>query len=158
MANMFIKYNIEKYPTANPSNVLSGGTYGGHMFSIKLATDAWNGALVAVGDWESLDLFAEETASTFTGTIVEKMANGNYLVLVDDPGDAVLVYNPPYAAEEYNNAFKSETSFYIPAGEIARAYALAKYDRFELSADGFEGTPEVGATINGVTGKKPVVA
>ncbi len=31
---MSIKYEIAKHATANPSNVLSGGTYGGHMFSI----------------------------------------------------------------------------------------------------------------------------
>lgn len=28
MANMSIKYEIAKHATANPSNVLSGGTYG----------------------------------------------------------------------------------------------------------------------------------
>lgn len=53
MANMSIKYEIAKHATANPSNVLSGGTYGGHMFSILLGSDADNGNLIAVGDWDS---------------------------------------------------------------------------------------------------------
>jgi len=38
-----------------------------------------------------------------------------------------------------------------------RAYGLVKYDRFELSAEGFEGTPEVGKKVNGVSAKKLVV-
>ena len=49
MANMSIKYEIAKHATANPSNVLSGGTYGGHMFSILLGSDTDNGNLIAVG-------------------------------------------------------------------------------------------------------------
>ena len=59
MANMAIKYEIAKHATANPSNVLSGGTYGGHMFNVELTSDADNGNLIALGDWKSLDLFAE---------------------------------------------------------------------------------------------------
>lgn len=158
MANMSINYKITSHSTCNPSNVLSGGTYGGHMFSIQLESDADNGNLVAVGDWLSLDLFAEATATKFEGKIVEQMSNGNYLVLVTDPGDAVLVYQVPVGAEDWTNTWKKESNLYNVAGDVVRAYGLVKYDRFEVSAEGFEGTPTVGATISGVTNKKLTVA
>ena len=153
MANMSIFYEIAKHATAFPSNVLAG-EYGAHMFSIQLDSDTDNGNLVAVGEWLSLDLFAEATVTSFTGKIVEKMGNGNYMVLVEDPGDAVLVYQVPIAAEEWTNTFKKESNMYNKAGDIVRAYELKKWDRFEVSAEGFEGTPEVGAAVTGVTNKK----
>lgn len=156
MALMSMFYEIQKHATALPSNVLAG-EYGAHMFSIQLGSDADNGNLIAVGDWKSLDLFAEAAATTFTGKIVERMGNGNYLVLVQDPGDAVLVYQVPVGAEEYNNSFKRESNLYNKAGDIVRCYELKKWDRFEVSAEGFEGTPEVGAAITGVSNKKMVI-
>lgn len=158
MANMHIQYTLGGHATALPSDVLAGGTYGGHMFHIELDSDADNGNLVAVGDWKSLDLFSEGTVTTFTGKIVEKMADGNYLVLVTDPGDAVLVYNIPVAAEDWTNSWKKESNLYNKAGDVVRCYGLTKYDRFEVSAEGFSGTPEVGKEITGVTDKKMVVA
>lgn len=154
MALMSIKYEIGKHATANPSNVLSGGTYGGHMFHIQLDTDCDNGNLIAVGDWLSLDLFAEAAVTKFEGKIVEKMANGNYLVLVTDPGDAVLAYSIPIGAEEWTETWKKESNLYNKAGDIVRGYSLVKYDRFEVSAEAFNGTPDIGAVITGVTDKK----
>lgn len=157
MSIMAIKYDIGTHATANPSNVVSGGTYGGHMFNILLETDADNGNLVAVGDWVGLDLFAEADVTKFTGKIVEKMGNGNYLVLVEDPGDAVLVYSVPVGAEDWTNEWKKESNLYNEAGSRARAYELKKWDRFEVSAEGFNGTPKVGKAITGVADKKMTV-
>lgn len=157
MANMSIFYEIAKHATAFPSNVLSGDTYGGHMFSILLDSDTDNGNLVAVGDYLSLDLFAEAAVTEFEGKIVEQMGNGNYLVLVTNPGNATLVYQVPIGAEEWTNTFKKESNMYNKAGDRVRTYGLAKWDRFEVSVEAFEGTPEVGKTITGVTNKKMVV-
>lgn len=158
MANMTIKYEIAKHATAFPSNVLSGDTYGGHMFSIKLSSDTDNGNLIAVGAYNSLDQFAEAAVTTFTGQIVEKMANGNYLVLVTDPGDAVLVYQVPIAAEEWTNEWKKESNMYNKKDDVVRCYGLAKWDRFEVSKEAFvtPGTVDVGQNITGVQGKKMV--
>lgn len=156
MALMSVFYEIEKHATANPSNVLAG-EYGAHMFSIQLESDCDNGNLVAAGDWLSLDLFAEAAVTKFTGKIVEKMGNGNYLVLVEDPGDALLVYQVPVGAEEWTNTWKKESNLYNKAGDVVRAYELKKWDRFEVSAEGFSGTPAVGKAITGVTTKKMVV-
>ena len=135
MANMSVFYEIAKHATANPSN----------------------GNLVAIGDWMSLDLFAEAAATTFTGKIVEKMGNGNYLVLVENPGDACLVYQVPVGAEEWTNSWKRESNLYNKAGDVVRVYGLVKHDRFEVSAEGFDGEPAVGAEITGVANKKMVV-
>jgi hypothetical protein len=157
MANMSVFYEIVKHATANPSNILAAEG-GAHMYSVKLDTDTDNGNLVAIGDWISLDQFAEAAVTTFEGKIVEKMANGNYLVLVTDPGDACFVYQVPVGAEEWTNKWKAESNLYNAAGDIVRVYGLVKHDRFEVSAEGFEGAPEVGKSITGVTDKKMVVA
>ena len=158
MANMAIKYEIAKHATANPSNVLSGGTYGGHIFNVELTSDADNGNLIAIGDWKSLDLFEEAAVTKFTGKVVEKMSNGNYLVMVTDPGDAVLVYNRPISAEDWTNDWKKESNLYNPAGSVVRCYGLVKYDRLEVSKEGFVTEPTVGAEITGVTDKKLATA
>ena len=157
MANMSLFYEIAKHATANPSNVLAAEG-GAHMYSVQLETDTDNGNLVAIGEWIGFDLFAEAAATTFTGKIVEKMGNGNYLVLVENPGDACLVYQVPVGAEEWTNAWKKESNLYNKAGDRVRVYGLVKHDRFEVSAEGFEGTPEVGKEITGVNKKKMVVA
>ncbi len=78
-----------------------------------MGSDTDNGNLIAVGDWDSLDLFKEAAVTKFEGKIVEKMGNGNYLVLVTDPGDAVLVYQVPVGAEEWTNEWKKEKATYI---------------------------------------------
>lgn len=156
MANMSIFYEIAKHATALPSNVLAG-EYGAHMFSVLLDSDTDNGNLVAIGDWLSLDLFAEAAVTSFKGKIVEQMGNGNYLVLVEDPGDATLVYQVPVAAEEWTNTFKKESNMYNKAGDVVRTYELKKWDRFEVSKEAFEGEPEVGAAIASVSNKKMVI-
>lgn len=153
MANMSIYYKIDRHATCNPSNILAAEG-GAHMYSIQLESDADNGNICKAGDWLSLDLFAEAPASGFTGKIVEKMGNGNYLVLVEDPADCLLIYQVPVGAEDYNNTFKKESNLYNLAGDRVRAYGLVKHDRFEVSAEGFNGTPEVGKAITGVTNKK----
>ena len=156
MANMFIKYELGKHATANPSNLLAA-EQGEHIFSVELTTDADNGNLIAIGDLKSFDLFKEKAVTTFTGKIVQKMPNGNFLVLVEDAGDACLVYNVPVAAEEFTSRWKNESVMYNKAGSIVRAYGLRKWDRFEVSAEGFTGTPEVGKSITGVADKKMTV-
>ena len=153
---MHLFYEITKHATAFPSNILAAEG-GAHMFSIELAEDCDNGAIVKAGAWKSLDLFEEAEATEFEGTIVEKMANGNYLVLVEEPHDALFVYQVPVGAYEWTNEWKKESILYNKAGDRVRAYGLVKYDRFELSKEGFEGEPEVGKKINGISAKKLVV-
>lgn len=157
MANMSMFYEIAQHATCNPSNLLAA-EYGAHMFSVELSTPCDNGNLVKIGEMISLDLFSEEAVTAFTGKIVMQMGNGNWLVMVDDPGDAALVYQVPIGAEDWTSKFKSEKNLYNLAGDRVRAYALCKWDRFEVSKEAFNGEPVVGAAINGVTDKKMNIA
>lgn len=153
---MSFKYSVSKFPTAGVSKLLA--TNGGkHIYDIELATDAWNGALVKKGAYVDFHYYAEDTATTFEGIVIDQAANGNWYVEVTNPGDALLVYNPPVVEAEYNREFSSEKSFYLAKGELARAHELAIGDVFELSTDGFSGTPTKGASVSGVTGKKPTI-
>ena len=159
MANMTIGYSIAKHAVANPSNVLAAEG-GEHIYNIKLSSDTDNGNLIAVDftNWISFDLFGEAAVTKFEGTIVQKMPNGNWLVLVTDPGDACLVYQAPIAAEEWTNSWKRESNMYNAKDSIVRCYKLHEGDRFEVSALGFTGTPEEGASIEAVTSKKMVIS
>ena len=157
MAYMHINWTVDEHATALPSNVLAQ-EYGAHIFNIKLSSNTDNGNLVAAGDWESFDVFEEAAVTTFTGKIVEQMPNGNWLVLVTNPGDALLVYQKPLTPYESPREFLEESAFYNKAGDIVRCYELRKWDRFEVSEKAFSGDdPEVGATISSVSSKKMVV-
>lgn len=156
MAYMSVDFTTTKHATALPSNVLAQD-YGAHIFNILLSTDADNGNLVAAGDWHSYDVFEEGAVTTFTGEIVQKMPNGNWLVLVTNPGDALLVYQRPLTPYESPAEFLNESAFVNKAGDIVRAYELRKWDRFEASAEAFTGTAAVGASITGVASKKMTI-
>lgn len=156
MAYMSVAWEVSKHATALPSNVLAQ-EYGAHIFNIKLLSDADNGNLVAAGDWDSFDVFKEAAATTFTGKIVQKMPNGKWLVLVTNPGDALLVYQKPLTPYESPRELTREEAFFNKEGDIVRAYELRKWDRFEASDEAFDGTPAVGAAISGVSAKKMTI-
>ena len=153
---MAIKYEIAKHAVAFPSKLLAQNG-GKHIYNIELATDTDNGNLVSKGSFIDLDLYEESAATTFEGVIQKKAANGNWYVEVKEPGDALFVYMQAFIAEEWTNKFKKESNFYNAAGETVRAYELAVGDVFEVSAEGFTGTPEAGKTVS-VADKKLVVA
>lgn len=162
---MSFKYSVEKFPMAGVSRMLA--TYGGaHILSVVLDEEEilWNGAIIGVGDYAGFENYEEDVPTAFTGKIIDKAANGNWYVQVETANNAFLVYNPPVVEAEYNNNFTDEKSFCLMGknGDLARAHELKKYDVFELSADGFKVTDEKnikkGATISGVTGKKPTIA
>lgn len=153
---MAIKYSIEKHAVAFPSKLLAQNG-GKHIYNIELATDTDNGNLVKRGAFIDLDLYEEDAATTFEGVIQKQAANGNWYVEVVNPGDALFVYMQAFIAEEWTNKFKAESNFYNASGDVVRGYELAVGDVFEVSAEGFTGTPEAGKTVS-VAGKKLVVA
>lgn len=153
---MAIKYSIEKHAVAFPSKLLAQNG-GKHIYNIELATDTDNGNLVKRGSFIDLDLYEEEAATTFEGVIQKQAANGNWYVEVVNPGDALFVYMQAFIAEEWTNKFKAESNFYNAAGDVVRGYELAVGDVFEVSVEGFTGTPEAGKTVS-VAAKKLVVA
>ncbi len=142
---------------ALPSNVVSQ-RYGNHMPSVLLSTDTDNGNLIAVGNWTGWDYFAEAAVTTFKGKIIAQDKNGDWVVLVTDPGDAVFVYQKPLTPYETPEELLNEKTMYNKAGDIVRTYILTKYDRITVSTEGFNGTPAVGKNITGVSAKKMTVA
>lgn len=153
---MAIKYSIEKHAVAFPSKLLAQNG-GKHIYNIELATDTDNGNLVKRGSFIDLDLYEEDAATTFEGVIQKQAANGNWYVEVVNPGDALFVYMQAFIAEEWTNKFKAESNFYNASGDVVRGYELAVGDVFEVSAEGFTGTPEAGKAVS-VAAKKLVVA
>lgn len=154
-----IKINFDNsHAYCFPTKVLAGNG-GAHILNIELTADADNGSIVSVGDYKSFDNYVEaEAPAGYEAKIVDKAANGNFYVEVVEPADAVLVcevINNPYT--NYDSRFKSDKLFYNAAGDVVRGYCLAKHDIYELSKEGFDGTPEVGKTVT-ITGRKHVVA
>lgn len=157
---MAIKYAITKWPVAFPAKVLAQ-QYGDHIYSVTAADDIWNGAVIAKGDYKALDLYEEGTAGTVNLKVVDKAANGNYLVEVLETvpaSTALIVYNTPVIEEEYNTEFKKLGNFYNPADTELRCYPLHEGDIWEMSEEAFTAAPTVGTTvITTITGKKLTV-
>lgn len=157
---MAIKLTLAQFPTAFPSKVAcrEGAA---HMYSLQHATESWNGAVVAKGDYVSLDLYNETEATEMDAKIVDVAANGNFYVEIkkDIPAaKCLIVYNPAMIEEEYNKNFQKESNYYIPAEVEERAYPVREGDIWELSKDNFTGVPVVGATITSIADKKWVIA
>ena len=149
---MAIKYTIESHAWGAPAKVLAAEG-GKHIYNVLLSDDCDNTNFIARDEWLSLDLYSEKAATTFSGIVREKAANGNFYVEVVNPGDALFVYNVPIIEEEWTNSFKKESNFYNAAGDVVRAYELAVGDVLEISDAGFVATPTVGATVS-LSGKK----
>lgn len=154
MATNFLNF-INKHAVVGTSEMLS--TIGGaHIRNIEAAADIDNGSIVGCGKYLRADVQAEDAAGTFSGVIIDKMANGNYLIDVKEAENCWLVAQVPLIYEEYTTQCQHESNFFNAAGDIMRCMELRVYDRFEVSAEGFDGEPEVGATVS-VSGKKLVI-
>lgn len=155
---MAIHYEIENFGYAFPTKVLSARV--GHNLNMVLGEDSPNGAIVGVGDYVSFDQYEEaEAPATYEAKIIDTAADGNFYVQVtkvDVNAPAVLIYTTPEIAESYNAKFTNSKNFYNKAGDIAHGLVLGVLDVYELSAELFEGTPEVGKTVT-VSGRKHVV-
>lgn len=158
MAIKILMDNVHAYcfPTK-----IAGGNGAEHILNIVLAEDADNGSIVttSANSYVSFDQYAEEPAPAgYEAKIVDVAADGNFYVEVVNPADAILiceVINNPYT--NYDSRFKDSKLFYNAAGDVVRGYVLHKRDIYELSAEGFEGTPEVGKSVT-IAGRKHVVA
>ncbi len=152
---MAIAFEVKKHAVSFPSRIVAAYG-GGHIYDIELTTDADNGNLVGRGDYIKLGTYKEAAAPTFAGKIVEKAANGNWYVEVTAATEALLVHMPtisPYPEK----ALSVENVFYNKKGDVVKAYSLVKGDIFEVSDEGFDGTPAVGKTVS-VASKKLKVA
>lgn len=126
----------------------------GHLVNLVLQQNTDNGAIRGLGDYVSFDNYKDTDVTTFEGKIIDKGTgtNNSYYVRVTkfDP------LNPPLfvcevidnAMTNYDSRFKDDKLFYNAKGDVVRAYVLDSVaDVFEVSAEGFVGTPAVGATV-----------
>ena len=154
MATSFINFD-NKHAVAESTNLKA--TIVGNIWNIKATDDIDNGCIVKRGDYVAPEYYAEAAATEFTGKIIEKAANGNFRVGVTADGDLEgLVLSVPLIYEEYTTRMQEESNFYNAKGDLLRVYQLYVGDVFTLSAEGFDGTPEVGKTVSVVSKKVKV--
>lgn len=153
MATGFI--NFTKHAVAGSSKLKA--TICGHIYNIKATNDIDNGCIVGKGAYQAPEYYAEAAAGTFAGTIIEQAANGNWYVEVTSATNCYLVLTVPLIYEQYTTFMQDESNFYNAKGDLMRCYELVPGDIFELSAEGFDGTPVKGKTVS-VSSKKVKVS
>ena len=154
MATSFINFD-NKHAVAESTNLKA--TIVGNIWNIKATNDIDNGCIVKRGDYVAPEYYTEAAATEFTGKIIEKAANGNFRVEVTAVGELEgLVLSVPLIYEEYTTRMQEESNFYNAKGDLLRVYQLYVGDVFTLSAEGFDGTPEVGKTVSVVSKKVKV--
>ena len=160
---MAIKFNIEQHHVCFPTKILSGQV--GRTLNMVIKEDTDNGTVVGKGAYVSFDQYeTAEVPSVFEGEILEQAADGNWYVevkKVDVNEPAILIYEVPVIAENYDSRFKALSNFYNAASadrtRTVRGYVLNVTDIYELSEDAFDGTPEAGKKVT-ISGQKHVVA
>lgn len=153
MATNFM--NFVKHAVAGSSKLKA--TICGHIYNIQAAADIDNGCIVGKGAYIAPEYYAETAAGDFSGTIIEQAANGNWYVEVESADNAHLVLTVPLVYENFTTQMGHESNFYNAKDDLMRCYELVPGDIFELSAEGFTGTPEKGKTVS-VASKKLTVA
>ena len=151
MATSFINFDT-KHAVAESTKLKA--TQIGNIWNIEAKENIDNGTIVKKGKYLRPEVYQEDTATTFAGKIIEKAANGAYRVEVTAIGEGEgLVLSVPLIYEEYTTKMQEESNFFNAKGDILRVYELYVGDVFTLSADGFDGVPEVNKTVS-VSDKK----
>lgn len=153
-----IRFTIENNHAVVFPSKLVAGQGGEHILNIRLTKDHDNGNIVGVGDWVGFDEYEEaEAPDTFEGVIRTKGTGtkNSWYVEVVTPADAVLIDEVEVFTNTYDARFTDKHNWFNPEGAVVRGYILHKYDIFELSEEGFDGTPAEGSTVtaDATTGK-----
>lgn len=148
-----IDYSITAtHNEAFPSKLLAANG-GEHIFDILLTANHDNGVLVGRGNYIKLGTYREAAApANFAGIIREQAANGNWYVEVTVPDGALWILMPeisPYGISQLENP----KAWYNASGDTVKGYELHKGDIFEMSAEGFNGTPAVNTAVTFANGK-----
>lgn len=147
MATNFLNYT--KHAVAGSTKLAATTATGGlGIANIKISVDRDNGAILGKGEYVAPQYYAEADATTFTGKIIEKAANGNWYVEVETAENAYLLLQVPLIYEQMTAQMQYESNFYNAANDICRCYPLVPGDVFELSAEGFVGDPTKGAAVS----------
>ena len=160
---MSLRYEIEKHHVCFPTKVLSERV--GRVLNMVISEDTDNGTVCGKGAYVSFDQYkVADVPTAFEGEILEKAADGNWYVEVkkiDPNAPAILIYEVPEIAENYNTKFTSVANFFNAASpertKTVRGFVLGVTDVYELSEDAFEGTPKAGKKVT-INGQKHVVA
>lgn len=148
MAQGFINFST-KHAVAGSTNLKATYDYGADgIRDIKISKDLDNGTIIGQGDLIDGQVYAMVAPTAFTGKIISKAANGNFYVQVVTATNAFLVLQVPVSYYDYTHEMRAESQFYNANGDIVRAYKLFQGDVFELSAEGFDGTPDVGKNVS----------
>lgn len=154
MATSFINFST-KHAVAESTNLKA--TTVGNIWNIKAAADIDNGCIVKRGDYIAPEYYAEATATTFAGVIIEQANNGNFRVLVTAIGELEgLVLSVPLIYENFTSRMADEVNFYNAKDDLMRVYELYVGDVFTVSAEAFTSTPMVGGIVS-VSNKKLAV-
>lgn len=148
MAQDFINF-VNKHAVAGSTNLKATYDYGADgIRDIKITKDLDNGTIIGQGDLVAGQVYAMVAPTAFTGKIIDKAANGNYYVQVVTATNAFLVLTVPVTYYDFTREMRAESTFYNKNGDIIRGYKLFQGDVFELSVEGFDGTPEVGKNVS----------
>ena len=154
MAIGFLDFST-KHAVAGSTRIKA--TLCGHIYNVRATDDIDNGCIIKRGDYVAPEYYNEAAASnTFAGKIIDQAANGNWYVEVTASDEDLLVLTVPVIYYDYNSRMAHESNFYNAAGDLMRCYELVPGDVFELSAEGFSGTPAKGKTVS-VSNKKVTV-
>lgn len=149
MAQNFISF-ANKHAVAGSTRLAATTATGGDgIVDIRITKDLDNGTIIGKGTYEGGQVYGMTAPTTFTGTILkEKAANGNWYVEVATAANAYLVLQVPVTYYDFNASARAESTFYNANGDVVRAYKLVPGDVFELSAEGFDGTPAASASVS----------
>lgn len=148
MAQRIISF-ANKHAVAGSTRLAATTATGGEgIADIKITMDLDNGTIIGKGANIAGQVYAMTAPTAFTGKILkDKAGNGNWYVEVTSATNAYLVLTTPITYYDYTTQMKAESTFFNEDGDIVRAYPLQINDVFELSAEGFDGTPAADATV-----------
>lgn len=150
---MAIRYNVEQHHVCFPTKILSDKV--GRTLNMVIKKDTDNGTVCGKGKYVSFDQYeVADAPANFEGEIIEQAADGNWYVevkKVDINEPAILIYEVPEIAENYNTEFTKTSNFFNEASatrtKSVRGLVLTTTDIYELSEDAFDGKPEVGKKV-----------
>ena len=150
---MALRYTIEQHHVCFPTKVLSDKV--GRVLNMVIEKDTDNGTVCGKGEYVSFDQYkVADAPAEFEGVITEQAADGNWYVEVtkiDPNAPAILIYEVPEIAENYNSKFTKTSNFFNEASatrtKTVRGLVLTVTDVYELSEDAFDGTPEAGKKV-----------
>lgn len=110
---MAIRMNIEQHHVCFPTKVLSDKV--GRVLNMVINKDTDNGTVCGKGKYVSFDQYeVADAPAAFEGVILEQASDGNWYVEVKkvDPNEpAILIYEVPEIAENYNHMFTKTSNF-----------------------------------------------